>query len=196
MAIWIDKNGKERFRFDFDELVRLNRSSHALDLQDYDKWFATIPEHLKNDFIHSLFRYGTESNVGEHWARCLEWSGISENVTLVERFQTVAPKFSKSGHRHNFEDEEREIVKLIGELAATDRLCVMKLAAAYFAYNERAHFEGCKHPESQCNHWWHEDLTNPLVVENLRANRFHSNLCEKMRPSVFSRLLRLLGFQR
>ena len=170
MATWIDSDGNERFRFDFEDMVRMNRNAHLMDLADFENWYEQLPRHLHSGYIEMLFRYGSEYNSGSRWCQVLELAGIAPDDPLHHRLAELSAQYGEVGTGLWMERNSRQIARIACEADEMERNRLAKLAAAYFCVNEKERFDMCQRGY-QCTHWWHTDLTDPNVLSRLRASR-------------------------
>ncbi|MDF1665163.1 MAG: hypothetical protein P1V97_25600 [Planctomycetota bacterium] len=155
MAVWIDKDGREHFRFDKNDLVRLNTAAHKLDFLDPEQLFQSIEACHQSSFVAMIFRYGSKYNRGEHWQETLSQARVIPGEQPYDSLLLISKDLAECGDGQEIMRYSGEIASLFDRLDFDPQRRLIKLGIAYFIFNEHERYQLCK-GSWECNHWWHK----------------------------------------
>lgn len=158
-----DDDGFQHWGLDLEDQIKMNRLIQgSIEFDGFRQWYDTLSDNERVALTCSLFDYGREYFEPADWNRAVNLAGLSSDSPLVEKLLSL-----RHGDDWRAGYDTRGLFQWIKGLDANDRSSVFTLAVSVFGINEGGRFESCK---GHCDHWWHQDLKDPKVVEELRRN--------------------------
>jgi len=134
---------------ELNDLVRMNQLIRGtVDIQGFEHWYRSINDEQRHELLFNLIEFAHQAGVTDE--------EINKAAALAH-VEQIADKIDKGKAR-----DLHEWWKVCSE---QERFDVFRLAVFAFGIAEERIFS--RETRDCCNHWWHRDLLNPLVVLSL-----------------------------
>ena len=144
------------------EEIRMNQlvRSH-IDLAGFQNWYSSLSADGQVVLLFTLHSYAQQAGGREDvYHAAVQAAQIPEEQALVQELASFRGPYSRTLNIHlrdwlkNSEGKEREVV--------------LSILVHYFGIAERRVL--ANHTPAGCNHWWHRDLLDERVVNDLLKN--------------------------
>lgn len=152
----------EHVILELPDLIRMNRLVRGgIDIEGFAVWFEQLGDDEGRGLIDTVITYACEAGVTEPiYAEALRRAGLSVDdawvATLTDRFRGDGPDRSHRGLQRVRDDikvaDRAELRRLLGWAVHVFGVAEGRVSAD---------------PAESCNHWWHRDLTDDRVVQDL-----------------------------
>ncbi|QEL13417.1 DUF5958 family protein [Limnoglobus roseus] len=143
--------------FDLADLIRMNQLVRGrIDYKGFCTWYEALPPEQRRGLTGLLLEFAHQAGVTEQlWNEALMASGLTESDGVVQRLW-IARKADNTG---------LALHKFIWALPATELPTLFRVAVYLFGIAEGNVFRN--EVKEHCNHWWHRDLMDKRVVQDL-----------------------------
>lgn len=153
-------------RFERSDLIRLNRLIRGgINLDGYIHWFEELDLLERIALIDTLIAYACETH--------LDRATYDEAIALAPRDDEWFSRLTALMWPEKTESDPRckgliDVRAKIAEMSSTELRRTLPWAVYIFGVSEGRVYAN-ETPES-CNHWWHRDLTDERVVNDILSN--------------------------
>ena len=149
------------FHFELGEILRVNQLIRGeINLAGFKAWYEQLSQPEQCAFIYQLVEFAYQAGVDEGvWRESLDAAALQSGDLLVEQ----AAGFL----RRNF-PEWSDFHDWLRKLPDSDRLAVFTLSVYLFGIAEGRVYRN--EEKAWCNHWWHRDLLDERVVQDILNN--------------------------
>jgi hypothetical protein len=144
------------------DLIRMNQLVRTrIDFDGFRSWYESLPPTGQRELTWMLCEFAHQAGVNHaRFAEAVELAGMPADHPLVERVVSYcAPLWERRG------GSLLELHEWAEHLPDAERDVAFRLFVFLFGVAEgrvcRAEIEEC------CNHWWHRDLLDERVVQDL-----------------------------
>lgn len=145
------------FAFELADLIRLNQLvRERIDIDGFRAWYDSLPAEGRRALTHVLCEFAHQAGVSEStWTEALSASGFSESNPLVAEVLSVG-RAKHGGFM---------LGQFLRDISDEDLPTAFELFVYLFGVAEGTVYRG--ESKRWCNHWWHRDLLDERVVEDL-----------------------------
>jgi hypothetical protein len=139
------------------DLIRVNQLVRGgIDFNGFRIWYDTLPPEQRRELTNLLCELAHQAGVANaSWDEALAASGLSAVDPAVQRLW--------SARRAEF--PVFPLCEFVGAVSEEDLPTVFRLFVYLFGIAEGKVFQG--ESKEWCNHWWHRDLLDERVVQDL-----------------------------
>jgi hypothetical protein len=147
-------------QFGLADLIRMNQLVRArIDLDGFQAWYETLPLEGRGALTYMLCEFAHQAGVHEStWDEALAASGLPSSDPVVRRLWAA--------RRDEF--QAFPLYEFVRAAPEKDLPTVFRLFVYLFGIAERAVYRA--ESKMWCNHWWHRDLLDERVVQDLLAD--------------------------
>lgn len=147
-------------RFAVSDLIRINQLVRSqIDLDSFNSWYEELPPQQRRELTSLLCEFAHQAGVTRAiWEQAAVASGVQTSDPLIQ------PAFSAAGTDHS----AFRLFHMI-EAASEDSLPrIFRFCVYLFGIAEGRVYR--RERKLWCNHWWHRDLLDKRVVDDLLSN--------------------------
>jgi hypothetical protein len=143
------------------DVIKINQLVRGrIDLESFNEWYAQLPPHEQRDLISFLHEFAYQAGVNDKtWAEALSFAGLGSDTDVVRDI--------KSFHLPGLQ-LTTDFRRWLAERSDDDRYTTFVILVYLFGVAEGTVFRN--ETLDSCNHWWHRDLLNPLIVEAILSD--------------------------
>lgn len=143
--------------FELADLIRMNQLVRGqIDFAGFQRWYATLPPDERKALTSLLCEFAHQAGVTDAtWEEALKASGLSTSDTVVQQLCDA-----RRGEYPLF--RLHEFVEALPDASLPP---VFRLFVYLFGTAEGRVYRG--ESAEHCNHWWHRDLLDERVVQDL-----------------------------
>ena len=151
------------FSLTLSEIIKVNQLVRlSIDLVGFTKWYDQLSSRQQHVLISTLFEFAHQAGVDEKtWEEALSVGKVtsySDQVLVIKSFHNYELRF----HDHS------GFITWLQNLSESERRNVFTIGVYLFGTTEGKVFR--EESKEWCNHWWHRDLLDRRVVEDILAN--------------------------
>lgn len=146
--------------FELADLIRVNQLVRSrIDFEGFRTWYATLPFEQRRALAYLLCEFAHQAGVDDTtWDEALAASGLPASHPLVQRVLAAgrdnAPVF--------------RLYEFVVSAPEDDLPTAFRLFVYLFGIAEGGVYRS--ESKEHCNHWWHRDLLDERVVQNLLSD--------------------------
>jgi hypothetical protein len=151
------------FSLRLSEIITINQLVRGqIELAGFTDWYEQLSPTQQYDLIVTLFEFAHQAGVDETvWKEALSADNMKPMIELSWQCKSF----------HNYELRIHDwsgFNKWLQELSEADKRKVLTIGVYLFGTAEGKVFKNER--KEWCNHWWHRDLLDPRVVENILSD--------------------------
>jgi hypothetical protein len=154
---------RRTYSLGLSEIIRINQLVRGqVDLAGFTGWYEQLSPPQQCTLINTLIMFAHQAGVDEEvWEEALSAGNIISSIELARQIKSF----------HNYElglHHWSGSYRWLQELSDSDRGKVFTITVYLFGTAEGKVFN--KERKEWCNHWWHRDLLDHRVVEDILSN--------------------------
>ncbi|MBC8137033.1 MAG: hypothetical protein H8F28_14225 [Fibrella sp.] len=146
------------------DLIRMNQLIRGrIDLAGFNQWHESLPPDEQATLLYSLHLFGQQAGGREQvFEEAVKYTQLPMNHPLVNTLSHFRGGYIRDGDASNTRLSEQEWLTV---RQAEDRRLLLPVLVYFFGFAENKVYS--METAENCNHWWHRDLLDDRVVEDL-----------------------------